>query len=104
MKKIMLVLAVLVLVVATACAYNATNITTATTTTIKTGSTFLSHIVVNGGTMGQISVWDNNASGGTVIATIASPLAGQTYVYDAGLALGCKVVTADNTNLTVLWQ
>lgn len=104
MKKIMLVLAVLVLVVATAFAFTAKNITTATTTTVSARPCYLSHIVVNGGTMGAITIWDNNATTGAVVATIASPLAGQHYVYDAAMVYGLKVVTADNTNVTVLWQ
>ena len=103
-KKVLLVLAVVALVVATAFAYSAVNITSDTTTTISARPCYLSHIVVNGGTMGAITVWDNNATTGAVVATIASPLAGQHYVYDAAMVYGLKVVTADNTNITVLWQ
>ncbi len=103
-KKVLLVLAVVALVVATAFAYSAVNITSDTTTVISARPCYLSHIVVNGGTMGAISIWDNNSTGGAVVATIASPLAGQHYVYDAAMVYGLKVVTADNTNITVLWQ
>jgi len=104
MKKILLVLLALVLVVGVAFAFTAKNITSNTTTTITARPCFLSHIVVNGGTMGAITIWDNNATTGAVVATIASPLAGQHYVYDAAMVYGLKVVTADNTNITVLWQ
>lgn len=104
MKKTLFVLAVLILVVATAFAFNAVNITSNTTTVISERPCYLSHIVVNGGTMGAITIYDNNSVGGNVVATIASPLAGQHYVYDAAMIFGLKVVTADNTNLTVLWQ
>ena len=104
MKKALLVLLALALVVGVAFAFTAKNITSDTTTVISARPCFLSHIVVNGGTMGAISIWDNNLAGGSVVATIASPLAGQHYVYDAAMIYGLKVVTADNTNLTVLWQ
>ena len=104
MKKILLVLLALVLVASVAFAFTAKNITSNTTTTITARPCFLSHIVVNGGTMGAITIWDNNATTGAVVATIASPLAGQHYVYDAAMVRGLKVVTAANTNLTVLWE
>ena len=104
MKKTLFVLAVLALVAATAFAFSAVNITTNTTTTVSARPCYLSHIVVNGGTMGTITVWDNNATTGAKVATISSPLAGQHYVYDAAMVYGLKVVTADNTNITVLWQ
>lgn len=104
MKKFLLVALALVLVVGVAFAFTAKNITSNATTSISTRPCYLSHIVVNGGTMGAITIWDNNATTGAVVATIASPLAGQHYVYDAAMVYGLKVVTADNTNLTVLWQ
>ncbi len=103
-KKVLIVLATFVFCVSIGFAYNAKNITTATTTTISARPCYLSHIVVNGGTMGAITIWDNNATTGAVVATIASPLAGQHYVYDAAMVYGLKVVTSDNTNITVLWQ
>jgi hypothetical protein len=104
MKKVLLVLLALALVVGVAFAFTAKNITSNTTTTISARPCYLSHIVVNGGTMGTITVWDNNATTGAVVATISSPTAGQHYVYDAAMVYGLKVVTADNTNITVLWQ
>jgi len=104
MKRFLLVLLALSLIVGAAFAYTAKNITTATTTTVSDRPCYLSHIVVNGGTMGAITVWDNNSTGGTLIATISSPLAGQHYVYDAGTVFGLKVVTAAATDVTVLWQ
>jgi hypothetical protein len=104
MKKFLLALLALSLVVGVAFAFTAKNITSDATTVISARPCYLSHIVVNGGTMGAITIWDNNASTGAVVATIASPLAGQHYVYDAAMVYGLKVVTADNTNITVLWQ
>ena len=104
MKKILIAFAVVALLVATAFAFTAKNITTAATTTVSARPCYLSHIVVNGGTMGTVTIWDNNATTGAAVATIASPLAGQHYVYDAAMVYGLKVVTADNTNITVLWQ
>ena len=91
----------LVLSVAVAYAFQSTNITTATTTTVFARAGYLSHVKVNGGTMGSFSVWDNNATTGVLIDTVASPLAGQHYVYDRDLIYGLKVVTAAATNLTV---
>ena len=104
MKKSLLVLVAVALIASTAFAFNAKNITSDATTVVSARPCYLSHIVVNGGTMGAITIYDNSATGQTTVATIASPLAGQHYVYDAAMVYGLKVVTADNTNITVLWQ
>lgn len=103
-KKILISLAVVTLLVATAFAFQSAHITTNTTTTVSSRPGYLSHLKINGGTMGTISVWDNNSTTGVMVDNIVSPLAGQHYVYDRDLVWGLKVVTADNTNLTVFFR
>ena len=82
------------------------NIATATTTIInatgKGGG--LVAIVVNGGTMGAITVYDNGAASGTLVATVAVPVAGWVLPYSCKLTTGLTIVTAAATDLTVIYQ
>lgn len=104
MKKAIIFLVFMFCLAAIAWAYHSAHITTATTTTVSARPGFLSHIKINGGTMGTITVWDNNATTGVMVDNVVSPLAGQHYVYDRDLIWGLKIVTADNTNLTVFYR
>ena len=79
------------------------NIATATTTLVKTGVGFLGHIVVNGGTMGSITVYDGIDATGTAIATVASPSAGMVLPYGCVFNVGLCIVTAAATNITVCY-
>ena len=76
------------------------NIKTATTTVCITGKGTFSHLTVNGGTMGSITIYDNSAGSGTEIAIIASPLAGMLLIYDYEFDTGLTIVTAAATNIT----
>jgi hypothetical protein len=80
------------------------NITTATTTVVKTTGGGLYGIVVNGGTLGSITLYDNTEASGTLIGTIASPVAGMVLPYNAKLDNGLTIVTAAATNLTVCYD
>jgi hypothetical protein len=80
--------------------YSYTNITTATTTVVKSGSGFLHAITVNGGTLGNITIYDNTAVSGTRIATLDT-LNRQTYFFDVVFKTGLTIVTAAATNITV---
>ena len=83
---------------------NHTNIKTATTTTVKASAGRLAGVVVNGGTMGSVTIYDNSAGSGTKIATVAAPLAGMVLPYGCRVTTGITVVTAAATNLTVIWS
>jgi hypothetical protein len=77
------------------------NLATAATTTVKTGAGSLASIVINGGTMGSITVYDSLAGSGTKIATIAAPLPGMVLPYGVRFATGLTIVAAANTDFTV---
>ena len=79
------------------------NIATAITTLVKSSMGFLGHIVVNGGTMGSITVYDGVDATGTKIATIAVPSAGMVLPYGCIFAIGLCVVTAAATDITVCY-
>jgi len=85
--------------------YSYRNITTATTTYVKSAPGTLAGILVNGGTMGSITVMDNTAAvAGTTIATIASPFAGQVIPFGVRCSNGIGIVTGAATNLTVIYK
>lgn len=83
--------------------YNYTNVATNTTTTCKTGRGALHSIVVNTAAAGAITVYDNSAGSGTVIATLKSSVAEGTYLYDVQFDTGLTVVTAAATDITITW-
>lgn len=86
-------------------AYRYRNITTATTTYVKEAPGILAGIVVNGGTMGSITVVDNTSTVvGSTVATIASPVAGQVIPFGVKCGVGIAIVTGAATDLTVVWQ
>lgn len=79
----------------------ATNISTATTTVVSARPCCLKRVTINGGTMGAVTIYDNaSAASGTLVATIAAPLPGDTFEYEADLVNGCVIVTAAATDLT----
>lgn len=83
----------------TAVGYSFLNITAAapTTTVVRTGSGILHCITFNKPVAtGVVTVYDNTAASGTIIATItvpASPIP-VTLIYDAAFSTGLTFVTA----------
>lgn len=72
------------------------HISTATTTTVKSGAGSLHSITINtlGTVASTITVYDNTAGSGTVIAVLNSLSTGQgTYIYNAAFATGLTLVT-----------
>ena len=85
--------------------YQGTNITTAATKS-DADARFLSHIVINGGTLtGDIDVYDGpTVADGTLKATIAGgsgQVQGHTYPYRINLAGGFTIVTDEAVDITV---
>jgi hypothetical protein len=79
--------------------YNSTNITLAapTTTVVKTGQGILHSITFNKPVAtGVVTVYDDTAASGTVIATITTPANPMpvTLTYDRHFTVGLTVVTA----------
>lgn len=82
-------------------AYDPTYISTATTTVVKSGSGILGSIVVGETAAGAITVYDNTAASGTVIAVLKASVAEGTYTFDASFSTGLTVVTAGASKVTV---
>ncbi|MGW8178095.1 MAG: hypothetical protein ACWGQW_04780 [bacterium] len=80
-------------------------ISTATTTIIHAIGTGggLVRIMVNGGTLGAITVYDNGAASGTVVASW-TPAAAGNWEFGVKLSTGLTVVTAAATELTVVYE
>ena len=79
--------------------YNSVNITAAapTTTAVKTGAGILHAITLNKPTAtAVITVYDNTAASGTVLATITVPASPQpvTLLYDITFTTGLTITTA----------
>jgi hypothetical protein len=82
-----------------------TTISSATTTTIANFPIVVSEIRVLGGTLGNVTVYDSPTASGTVVIPGFSPDKGQVLVGCASnFSLGCTVVTAAATFLTVTWR
>ena len=79
------------------------NIATATETVVKATSGILATVVINGGTMGAITIYHGTVVGGVKIATIAAPSAGMVLPYGVHCPNGITVVTAVATDITVTY-
>ena len=79
------------------------NIVTAATTLVKTGMGFLGQIIVNGSTMGAVTVYDGVDVTGTKIATIDAPTAGMVLPYGCVFKVGLCIVTAAATDITACY-
>jgi hypothetical protein len=82
------------------------HITTATTTVLKLTSGTLDHIVMNNPTNNAITLYDNTAASGAVIAIInpgasATPF---TLDYQLDFQIGLTIVTAGTPDLTVVYD
>lgn len=80
-------------------------ITSATTTTIASFPVIVTDMRVLGGTLGNVSVWDSTTGSGTNPIPAFSPDKGQVLIGSPAIfAVGCTVVTAAATILTVTWR
>lgn len=78
-----------------------TSITTATTTTVKSGPGWFQGCHVMGGTLGNVTIYDNTAASGAVIVAAFTPTsANDLKIINASFSVGLTVVTAAATNLT----
>lgn len=87
--------------------YNA--ISTATTTTVKSGAGQVGAILVLGGTMGAITVYDNTAASGTVIVPAFTPVTPtgsgpNVTVLNCAFSTGLTIVTATAMQIVVLYR
>jgi len=76
------------------------NISTATTTTVKSAAGFLDSLLCVGGTLGNVTVYDNTAASGTVLCPAVTPVAGGLLLSHCKFTTGLTIVTAAATVLT----
>lgn len=82
-----------------------TTISTATTTTIANFPVYIEEIRVLGGTLGNVTVYDNTAASGTNPIPAFTPTAGQVIIDKSTIfSVGCVVVTAAATLVIVTWR
>lgn len=75
-------------------------ISTATTTVVKSGSGYCGALRCVGGTLGNVTVYDNTAASGTIICPTVTPVANGILIEDVVFNVGLTVVTAAATVLT----
>ncbi len=78
-------------------------IATATTTTVKSGTGRLHSITVGETAAGAITVYDNTAGSGTIIAVLKASIVEATYTFDVKFTTGLTIVTAGASKITVSW-
>lgn len=80
------------------------NINQAKTTVVATGSGTLKRIVVNTTAAGTITVYDDESAVSTsLIATLKSSIAENSYEYDVPFTRGLTIVTAAASDITVVY-
>lgn len=80
---------------------NSAYISTATTTEVKTGAGVLHTIVVTETAAGTITVYDNTAASGTILAVLKASIGENTFTFDITFSTGLTIVTAGASKLTV---
>jgi len=75
------------------------NILTATTTVVKSAPGHLNSLFAVGGTMGNVTIYDNTAASGTVLWGPGTPTAGARIAENIEFAVGLTIVTAAATLL-----
>lgn len=88
--------------------YNYTYISTATTTVVKSGAGTLKCLAINNQIANAtITIYDNTAASGNIIAAISAPAASAVkpifVPYDVNFTTGLTIVTSAAESLTVTW-
>jgi len=83
---------------------NSVYISTNTTTVVKTGKGRLKRIVVTETAAGAITVYDNTAGSGTVLALLKASIVEGSYELDIDFGTGLTIVTAGASKLTVVLE
>ena len=84
--------------------YNYKVIKTATTTTVLAEAGFIKEIRVVGGTLGDVTVYDNTAGSGAEIVPTVTPDKGQVLKKSCLFATGLTIVTAAATFIVVSYR
>lgn len=82
------------------------HISGAATTTVKSGMGILHAININTPATGAITLFDNTAASGTIIAVINSTTSvfPETLIYDIGFATGLTITSAASQDITVSYS
>jgi len=80
------------------------NINTAGTTTIMNGSGFVKSVRVIGGTLGDVTIYDNIAASGTILLPTVTPVSNGVLLENITVNNGLTIVTAANTVLTIAYR
>ena len=80
--------------------YSNFNINSATTTTVKSGAGYVDEIIIAGGTLGNVTIYDNTAGSGTVLCPTVTPVSGAIILKHCTIATGLTIVTASATVIT----
>lgn len=80
------------------------HISLAGTYVLDTDKGTLRRIVVNTTANGTITVYDNSAGSGNVIAVLKASVAEGTYTYELPYVTGLTVVTAAGSDITVVYD
>ena len=83
---------------------SSTYISTATTTTVKSGSGILRRIVLTETAASTITIYDNTAASGTILAVLKASIAERPYDFNIRFQTGLTIVTAGTSKLTVVWE
>lgn len=83
--------------------YNPTYIATATTTPVATGKGVLHAVNITETSVGAITIYDNTAASGTILAAFKASIAENSYVLDVAYSTGLTIVTGGASKLTVSW-
>jgi hypothetical protein len=81
--------------------FRSSYISTATTTTVKSGTGRLHTITIGETAAGAITIYDNTAASGTIIAVLKASIVEQTLIFDVKFTTGLTIVTAGASKLTV---
>lgn len=84
--------------------HSSTYISTATTTICKSGAGVLKGIVLGETAAGAITIYDNTAGSGTVLAVLKSSIAENYFEFELAFTTGLTIVTAGASKLTVIWR
>jgi hypothetical protein len=84
--------------------YSYSRINTATTTVVKNAPGFLQSINVLATAAGTITVYDNTAGSGTVIAVLKAGINEGTYTFNVECLTGITIITAGASDITVSFR
>lgn len=84
--------------------YSSTYISTATTTTVKTGKGVLRRIIISETAAGAITIYDNTAASGTVLAVFKASIVEDSHEFNVRFGTGLTIVTAGASKVTVIWE